>query len=115
VQRYADTLLIARDTSGGLSEERNNQAILPFVIHGHVKRDAGDPPNDELSKSKLARREIEVVRLLAVGQSGKEISSTLKISIRTVETYRSRILLKLGLHSTNELVRFAIRTNLIRP
>jgi DNA-binding CsgD family transcriptional regulator len=60
-------------------------------------------------------RELQVLRLLAIGQSNKEIGLALGISTRTVETYRARIVRKLSLHSTAELVRYAIRHKIVDP
>jgi len=54
-------------------------------------------------------REVEVIRLLAEGKANKEIAVELGISIRTVETHRAKIMLKLGLHSLTELIHYAIR------
>jgi len=62
----------------------------------------------------LTPREREVLQLLAEGKSNKEVASILKISIFTAETHRSRILRKLNLHSMSELVRYAIRNQLLR-
>jgi DNA-binding NarL/FixJ family response regulator len=50
---------------------------------------------------------------LADGKSNKEIGIVLDISARTVECYRARIMLKLDLHSTAALVRYAIRNNIV--
>jgi DNA-binding CsgD family transcriptional regulator len=60
-----------------------------------------------------SRRELQVLRLLSLGKINKEIGLALEISARTVETYRARIMRKLKLHSTAELVRYAIRNRLI--
>jgi DNA-binding NarL/FixJ family response regulator len=68
----------------------------------------GDRPADRLSP-----RERQVIQLLAGGKTNKEIAATLKISFRTVETHRARVMIKLGLHSIVELVRYAVRNNLI--
>lgn len=54
-------------------------------------------------------REIEIIRLLTGEKTNKEIAARLKISVRTVETHRSNIMLKLGLHSLVELVNYAHR------
>jgi DNA-binding NarL/FixJ family response regulator len=54
-------------------------------------------------------REAEVIRLLAEGKANKEIAVKLGITIRTVETHRAKIMLKLGLHSLTELIHYAIR------
>lgn len=52
-------------------------------------------------------RETEVIRLLAQGSSNKQIALLLGIAVRTVETHRAKIMLKLGLHSIVELVHYA--------
>jgi DNA-binding CsgD family transcriptional regulator len=51
--------------------------------------------------------------LLSDGKSSKEIATILDISTRTVESYRARIMLKLDLHSTAALVRYAVRAKII--
>jgi DNA-binding CsgD family transcriptional regulator len=61
----------------------------------------------------LSLREMEVIRLLAEGKSNKEIAVDLQLSIRTVETYRARLMSKLELHSIADLIRYAIRNRLI--
>ncbi|MFZ0821061.1 MAG: LuxR C-terminal-related transcriptional regulator [Candidatus Acidiferrales bacterium] len=62
-----------------------------------------------------SHRELQVIQLLAEGNSNKEVAAVLNLSIRTVETYRARLMFKLHLHSVAELVRYAIRNNLIKP
>lgn len=61
----------------------------------------------------LTRREQQVMRLLAEGFSSKEIAEKLFISPKTVENHRTNIMSKLDLHSTMELVRYAVRLGLI--
>jgi DNA-binding CsgD family transcriptional regulator len=61
----------------------------------------------------LSPREEEMVRLVAEGKSNKEISSVLGISLRTVETYRSRLMLKLQATSIAHLVQYAIRNRIV--
>lgn len=63
---------------------------------------------------KLSEREAEVLRLTAEGYSNSEIGSQLYLSPKTVDTYRQRIMEKLGLHHRAELVRYAISTGLLR-
>jgi DNA-binding NarL/FixJ family response regulator len=61
----------------------------------------------------LSDREIQVLQLIARGDSVKEIASQLSISPATVATYRVRVLGKLGLKSNVELTQYAIHNNLI--
>jgi len=61
----------------------------------------------------LSGREREVLRLLATGKSNKEISSVLTISVKTVETYRSRLMLKIHAPSLIHLVHYAIRHQIV--
>jgi DNA-binding NarL/FixJ family response regulator len=60
-------------------------------------------------------RELEILRLLAEGRSNKEIAAQLGITVRTVETHRAKIMLKLGLHSLAELIHYALRHGLVSP
>lgn len=61
----------------------------------------------------LSSREREVLQMIAEGKTNKEIAALLNLSVYTVEAHRGRIMEKLNLHSTGELVRFAIRNGLI--
>jgi PAS domain S-box-containing protein len=63
----------------------------------------------------LTPREVGVVTLLAASKGNKEISSILNLSVKTVETYRTRIMSKLQIHSMSELVLYAVRNHLIQP
>jgi DNA-binding NarL/FixJ family response regulator len=61
----------------------------------------------------LSMRELQVLRRLAMGHTNREIASAYNISIKTVDTYRSRLLKKLNLRNNAELSRFAIQNKLI--
>lgn len=63
----------------------------------------------------LTSRETEIVQLLAEGKSSKEIASELNISVKTADTHRSNIMRKLDIHSISELVRYAVRNQIIEP
>jgi len=75
----------------------------------------GGLPQEEpgASHSPLSPREREIVQLLAEGRSNKDVATTLNISVKTVETHRANIMLKLNLHSIGDLVRYAIRNGII--
>ncbi len=63
----------------------------------------------------LSRRELQVLRRLAMGHTNREIAEAYGISIKTVDTYRFRLLKKLNLRNNAELSRFAIQNHLIEP
>ncbi|MDH4304854.1 MAG: response regulator transcription factor, partial [Nitrospira sp.] len=56
----------------------------------------------------LSSRELEVLALLAKGQTVSLVAKRLKLSVKTISTYRSRLLQKLGLRTTAELIRYAV-------
>ncbi len=61
----------------------------------------------------LSPRELEVIRLIAAGHSSKEIGRPLAISPRTVDTYRNRLMKKLGLHSVADVVRWVVQRGMV--
>ncbi len=61
----------------------------------------------------LSDREVHVLRRLALGQTNREIAEAYNLSIKTVDTYRSRLLMKLNLRNNADLSRFAIQNGLI--
>jgi len=63
----------------------------------------------------LSTRELQVLRRLAMGHTNREIASAYNISIKTIDTYRFRLLKKLNLRNNAELSRFAIQNGLIEP
>jgi DNA-binding NarL/FixJ family response regulator len=67
----------------------------------------------ELDIEKLTAREREVFRLMAVGRRPKDIAAALGISAKTVETYRARVMLKLGIDNLADLIKVAIRAGVI--
>ena len=66
------------------------------------------------SRSRLTPREREILQLLAEGKSNKEVAGFLGISVKTAETHRANIMLKLDFHSITELVRYAVRNKIIQ-
>jgi DNA-binding NarL/FixJ family response regulator len=81
-----------------------------LLLQGY--RTADEPGDDPLSP--LSEREREVLGFTAAGYSSAEIGKKLFISPKTVDTYRSRIMEKLGLTHRSELVRFALNTGLLK-
>lgn len=73
-----------------------------------------DDTSDKPIQDQLSDREFQVMKLIVAGRSQTEIANELSISASTVNTYRSRILEKLSLHSNAELIHFAYQNNLIK-
>ncbi len=71
------------------------------------------PGRESPPEAVLSDREMQVLTLLASGSTSREICSKLALSLSTVETYRSRILQKLGLRNNSDITRFAIRRRLV--
>lgn len=69
---------------------------------------------EKLQPAPLTQREREVLQLIAEGKTNKEISHQLAMSVKTVESHRRNLMLKLDIHETAGLVRYAIRTGLIQ-
>jgi DNA-binding NarL/FixJ family response regulator len=72
----------------------------------------GDGSSAQAGKSDLTARQQEVLRLIALGCSAKDIANQLNISVRTAEFHRAAIMQRLGLHSTAQMTRYAIANNL---
>jgi DNA-binding NarL/FixJ family response regulator len=85
-------------------------ARMQALIDGWVERGA---PRESSIGAHLTRREREVLQLVAEGRSNKEIGIALKITTKTAETHRARLMAKLSLHSVADLVRYAIRNQII--
>lgn len=84
-----------------------SQIVFESYLNGGV------PTDDQLSGDPLTAREREIVQLLAEGRNNKDVAANLGISVKTAETHRANIMRKLELDSFSELVRYAIRNNII--
>jgi two-component system response regulator NreC len=90
-----------------------SQAIADTLLedHVHVMRKQGVTESYDL----LTEREREVLHLLAEGKSNKETAAVLNLSPYTVDTHRTNLMQKLGLHNTAEIVLYAVRHAIITP
>jgi DNA-binding NarL/FixJ family response regulator len=86
-------------------------AIARLMLDDYVKRVAGSAGADRYAS--LSAREREIFQLIAEARTNKEVAELLEISPATVETHRARILQKLGIHNTAELVLYAVRRGVI--
>ena len=86
-------------------------AIAQTLLEDYMRRLQQQNLKD--SYDLLTDREKEVLQLLAEGKSNKEVASLLNLSLYTVETHRSNLMQKLNLHSTAEIVLYAVRKKII--
>ena len=91
-------------------------AAIRRVLDGNVVLDPQLKRTETLRGERaggLTSRELEVLQLIAMGKSNKEIASDLDLSVNTVAVHRANIMNALGLHKTAELVVYAIRNGLV--
>jgi DNA-binding NarL/FixJ family response regulator len=93
-------------------EEFFSESISKVMLKSYIKRATDEDQLADKTHAILTSREIEILKLYVEGLINKEISDKLDISIRTVETHKNHIMRKLGLKSTVELVKFAIRNKI---
>jgi DNA-binding NarL/FixJ family response regulator len=94
------------------NREYFSPVISEIMLKSYIQQ-AKSVNRDVRDLSDLSKREIEILRMLAEGYPNTEIAEKLFISIRTVESHKSHIMQKLEIHTTVELVKFAIRNKLI--
>jgi len=92
------------NAGGRYLTEKASEALALRVIRGNK--------NQSLTES-LSMRELQVLRKLAMGDTNREIATSYNISVKTVDTYRARILKKLSLRNNTELSRYAIQNKLV--
>jgi DNA-binding CsgD family transcriptional regulator len=99
--RRPDAIRAVADGNGFLSPEISSTVLEDY-------QQVADPFDQ------LTAREREVLQMLAEGKVAKEIATALDISVYTVDAHRGRIMKKLSLHSSTEIVRFAMRKGLVQ-
>jgi len=103
LKEAADSELVEAVRRAAVSETYLNPAL-----GARIAREPPPGPPDDLSE-----REVEVLRLIALGHTNSEIAQQLYLSVRTVETHRSHIQQKLRVSSRAELVRYALQRGLV--
>jgi two-component system response regulator NreC len=105
LKQSADTELINAIRCVDKNKIFIDSSLTPLLLNKYL----GKP------ERKLSQREEEVLKLLVKGYINKEIAAKLKISIKTVETYRKRIREKIGISGRAELLNYAIKKGLFNP
>jgi DNA-binding NarL/FixJ family response regulator len=84
--------------------------VSDLILDGYLQRHHLGPAPE---MANLSPRQREVVQLLGEGKTTKEVATLLSVSVKTAETHRSNIMLKLKLHSIAELVLYAVRNEIV--
>jgi len=85
--------------------------ISSMILYGYLKPHSA---NSIMGRpARLSVREREIVQLVSEGRSSREIAQLLGVTVKTAESHRNNIMLKLGLHSTVEMVMYAIRNQIV--
>jgi DNA-binding NarL/FixJ family response regulator len=106
----------AEDLVRAIRYVMQGQTYLDPAISGAVVRDIVRGQTDRGSAAPaLSDRETNVLTLIAQGQPLKQIASTLNVSARTVETYKTRAMEKLGLNTRADIIRFAVERGWLNP
>lgn len=88
-----------------------NAEVSRMLLNDYLGEQGSSDGDDDLTR--LSGREREVLQLIAEGHTNGEIAGSLTLSLNTVETHRKQIMRKLDLHKTAELVRFALRKQVV--
>lgn len=114
LKRAADTELISAIRAAA----RGELFIYPSLVRVLLENKPGKPKEEDShpadpSLDVLSQRETEVLKLIARGHTNREIADTLFLSVKTVDTYKSRLMEKLRLQSRADLVRYALEHGLL--
>jgi DNA-binding NarL/FixJ family response regulator len=85
--------------------------VSDLIMDGYLQRHRAGPSPAKIIR--LSLREREVVQLVSEGKTSKEVAVILNVTVKTAETHRSNIMLKLKLHSIAELVLYAVRNEIV--
>ena len=94
---------------------RRHKPFLTSTVTEFVLDDYLRPVADAQDDFVVTAREREIIQLVAEGQSSKAAAATLGISVKTIEAHRANIMRKLRLRSVSDLVRYAIRNQIVQP
>jgi DNA-binding NarL/FixJ family response regulator len=99
---------LVRSVEAVLAGSKYITSSVAETLATHVEKDRPGAPHESLSD-----REYQVMCLLASGKTVKEVGSDLSLSVKTISTYRSRILEKMRMRNNSELMRYVVRHKLI--
>ena len=112
--------LVDEDVDGLFSKADENTELyqrLPGILRGqsYIAASFLDILNRAEETASLTGRERQILNLIIAGQSNKEIAETLGIALKTVDSHRTSMMQKVGVHSVPQLMAYALREGLIDP
>jgi DNA-binding NarL/FixJ family response regulator len=108
-------VLIESIKSVTAGEKYFKEPITHLIFDDYYKKEKGSALKRSKTARTLTKREMEVLEKVADGKANREIAQMLGISIKTVETHKSHILAKLGLRNTAQLVKYAVKNEMVDP
>ena len=103
----------ARDLVRAVQSVERNQPFLSPAVTKLIIGQLAKASTKEASLGDVTARELEVLKLLALGRSNKEVATALDIIVKTVDVHRANIMRKLKLRTYSDLIQFAIRRQII--
>jgi DNA-binding NarL/FixJ family response regulator len=88
--------------------------VAEMLLEGYCQKPL-KPEECRAAANRLTPRQKEIVQLLGEGKTTKEVAALLGLSVKTAETHRANIMRRLNCHSVTELVRYAVRNQIIEP
>ena len=113
LKRAADTDLLSAIRAVARDEMYLHPALTRMVVTDLLRRESAAPVAARPLDPNLTDRETEVLRLVALGHTNQEIADALFLSVKTVESYKGRLMEKLGLRGRAALVRYAVEAGLL--
>lgn len=116
LKKAADTELLSAIRAVHRGEMFLDPSLTKILV-GELMSTSNNNEKEEEGRGvdRLSDREREVLRLLAQGYTSQQVADMLFVSLKTVETYKARVMNKLGLRSRAQLVRYALQIGLLSP
>jgi DNA-binding NarL/FixJ family response regulator len=109
---YIEKNAAEQEFNHAVTEALAGRAYVTAAVAQQLAREVA-APSDKPVHEKLSDREYQVMKMLAAGKTVKEVAAELSLSVKTVSTYRTRILEKLSLTSNVDIARFAMKAGLV--
>jgi DNA-binding NarL/FixJ family response regulator len=110
IKRAAANELVAAIRAVHRGDAALSPAITRLLVDAYLSRDGGGEGTDP---NALSAREQEVLQLIAEGKTSREIAVILGLSVKTVQSHRTSLMQKLGLHDRGDLIKYAIQKKII--